>query len=147
MTRQWVLLLPWHRPPYTLNDRYGKWEAHRIRTDIRDVTAQVLGSSVPRGVGPLTAELVWYPGNDKVADSDNIAPTLKHCLDALKLRGIVPDDNPKHVVRTMQRVVPRSLDPHGRKIPELFLVLTECAHADMPHYLPGSEVGKIVTAS
>lgn len=146
MTRQWVLLLPWQRPPYTLNDRYGKWEAHRVRSMIRDETAKLLGG-VPRGAGPLSAELVWYPGSDRVADSDNIAPTLKHCLDALKLRGIVVDDNPKHVVRTSQRVVPRSMDPHGRRLPELFLVLTECDHSDMPQYAPGAEVGKIVTAS
>lgn len=147
MTRQWVVLLPWQRPPDTLNDRRGKWEAHRIRELVHTETSKVLGRSIPRNSGPLTAELVWYPGNNRVADCDNIAPTLKYCMDAVKARGIVIDDNPHHVVRTMQRVVPRALDPYDRRIPELFLVLTECAHADMPHYVPGAEVGKIVTAS
>jgi len=147
MTRQWVFLLPWQRPPYTLNDRYGKWEAHRVRSFIRDDTANLLHKQLPRELGPLVAELVWYPGSDKVADSDNIAFTLKFCLDALKLVGAVPDDTPHYVIRTMQRVVPRSLDPYHRRVPELFLVLTESEHADMPHYEAGAEVGKIVTAS
>ena len=126
--------LPWHRPPLTMNSRASKIEEWRLANIIKDGVTLVLKNTIPRGIYPITAELVWYPGNNKVADSDNIATTLKHAIDALVRKGVLPDDSPRYVVRTSQRVVPRDLDPHNRTVPALFLVVNTCTYEDMPHY-------------
>jgi crossover junction endodeoxyribonuclease RusA len=131
---EYVVPLPWQRPPLTLNDRASRAEEWRLGNAIKDGTAYVLKGKIPRDAYPVTVELVWYPGNNKVADSDNIASTLKHCIDALVRTGVLPDDSPRYVVRTSQRVIPRDLDPHDRRIPALFLVVNTCEYADMPHY-------------
>lgn len=117
-----------------MNSRVSKVEEWRLGNAIKDGVALVLKGAVPRDVHPVTVELVWYPGNNRVADSDNIATTLKYCVDALVRMGVLPNDSPKFVVRTSQRVIPRELDPHDRNRAAMFLVVNTCAYADMPHY-------------
>ena len=131
---EYVIPLPWRRPPLTLNFRGSKIERWRLGDTIKRATAMVAKGVVPRDSAPLTVELVWYPGNNKVADSDNIAFTLKYCVDALVSVGTMPDDRPLYVVRTSQRVIPRSLDPYDRTEPAMFLVVNTCTYDDMPHY-------------
>lgn len=131
---EYVIPLPWQRPPLTLNSRGTRIEEWRLATIIKDGTALVSKGKIPRDIYPVTAELVWYPGNNRVADSDNIASTLKHCIDALVRTGVLPDDSPRYVVRTSQRVIPRDLDPADRTTPCMYLVVNTCAYAEMPHY-------------
>lgn len=131
---EYVVPLPWHRPPLTLNSRLSKIEEWRLANVIKDGTTLVAKGKIPRDAYPVMVELVWYPGNNRVADSDNIASTLKHCIDALVRTGVLPDDSPRYVVRTSQRVIPRDLDPADRRLPAMFLVVNTCEYADMPHY-------------
>lgn len=126
--------LPWQRPPLTMNSRLSKIEEWRLANVIKSGTALVAKGKVPRDIYPITVELIWYKGDNRVADSDNIATTLKHCIDALVRTGVLPNDSPEYVVRTSQRVIPRKLDPHDRRMPALFLVVNTCAYNDMPHY-------------
>jgi hypothetical protein len=119
-----------------MNSRMSKIEEWRLGNVIKDGTTLVAKGKVPRDIYPITAELVWYKGDNKVADSDNIATTLKHCIDALVRTGVLPNDSPEYVVRTSQRVIPRKLDPHDRRVPAMFLVVNTCAYDDMPHYTP-----------
>lgn len=131
---EYVIPLPWRRPPLTLNSNVSKIERWRLGNDIKLITKNAVGGRIPRDAYPITVELVWYPGSNRVADSDNIALTLKYCLDALVQLGVLPDDRPTYVVRTSQRVIPRALDPYDRAVPAMFLVVNTCAYADMPHY-------------
>lgn len=132
---EYVVKLPWLRPPLTLNSKGGRAERWRLSVAIkRGVAPLVKMARIPRGIDPVTVELVWYPGNNRVADSDNIALTLKYCIDALVDVGILPQDSPRYVVRTSQRVIPRDLDPADRSTPAMFLVVNTCEYADMPHY-------------
>lgn len=131
---EYVVPLPWQRPPLTMNSRLSKIEEWRLANVIKSGTALVAKGKVPRDIYPITVELIWYKGDNRVADSDNIATTLKHCIDALVRTGVLPNDSPEYVVRTSQRVIPRKLDPHDRRMPALFLVVNTCAYNDMPHY-------------
>ena len=131
---EYVVPLPWHRPPLTLNTGAGKIETWRLANVIRDAVTLLAKGKVPRECHPCSIELVWYKGDNRVADSDNIALTLKYCIDALVRIGVLPDDSPRYVVRTSQRVIPRSLDPADRRLPAMFLVVRPCEYADMPHY-------------
>jgi len=139
---EYVVPLPWQRPPLTLNSRVSKVEAWRLSKDIIAGTAYSAKGKVPRDIYPITVELVWYKGDNRVADSDNIAATLKHCIDALVRTGVLPNDSPEYVVRTSQRVIPRRLDPHDRRVPAMFLVVNTCAYEEMPHYTGSLVVGE-----
>jgi hypothetical protein len=139
---EYVIPLPWRRPPLTLNSRVSKIERWRLGNGIKLLTKKAAAGCIPREVHPITAELVWYPGNNKVADSDNIALTLKYCVDALVELGVMPDDRPTYVVRTSQRVIPRALDPYDRREPAMFLVVNTCTYADMPHYAESLVLGQ-----
>jgi hypothetical protein len=131
---EYVVPLPWLKPPLTMNSRDSWPEQRRLAKAILKGTALVAKGKVPRDIHPITVELVWYKGDNRVADSDNIAATLKHCIDALVRTGVLPNDSPEYVVRTSQRVIPRKLDPHDRRVPAMFLVVNTCAYDDMPHY-------------
>lgn len=131
---EYVIQLPWHSPPLTMNSRASRIEEWRLANVIRDAVMLLAKGKVPRESYPVTVELVWYKGDNRVADSDNIATTLKYCIDALVRIGVLPDDSPRYVVRTSQRVIPRSLDPADRRLPSMYLVVTTCEYGDMPHY-------------
>lgn len=131
---QYVIQLPWDRPPLTMNSRLTRIAEWRVANNIRTATGLVAKGKLPTDSYPITVELVWYKGDNRVADSDNIAATLKHCIDALVHTGVLPDDSPTYVVRTSQRVIPRKLDPADRRTPALYLVVNTCEYADMEHY-------------
>lgn len=117
-----------------MNSR-DSWPVQRqLAKGIMRDTAFVAQGKVPRDIYPITVELIWYKGDNRVADSDNIAATLKPCIDALVRMGVLPNDSPEYVVRTSQRVIPRKLDPHDRTTPAMFLVVNTCEYADMEHY-------------
>lgn len=105
--RTWSLALPWRTPPLTLNRRLHHMAEHRIRQQVKHA-ATVLArvQRIPR-LHAITAELVWLKADNRTADSDNIAPTLKPALDGLKAAGVLLDDNSDHVLRTSTRVVLR----------------------------------------
>lgn len=107
----WTVRLPYRRPPLTLNQRLHHMAEHRIKGELKLATMLVAQSLRIPPLRAITAELVWFKGDNRVADPDNIAPTLKPILDGLKERGVVPDDNANHVFRTSNRIVLRRDDP------------------------------------
>lgn len=121
----WHLHLPWARPPIIANDSTSRRQSMHVVASTRDDVAQVARSlKIPAVTVPVVALLTWYRGSNRVADSDNIAPTLKRCLDGLRLAGVLVDDTPRQVVMTMQRVVLRDYSPwsdgQGRVVLSLF---------------------------
>jgi hypothetical protein len=134
--RTWVLPLPYVRPPLSANKRKHWSPAHKeYRAVLDDVIylarhwrrTPPAGLSPLLGVGRADVELVWYPGSDRRADSDNISDTLKPVLDGLVKGGVWPDDNWRYVRRTSSIVIPRSEDPRDLATPRVILIIEEVA--------------------
>lgn len=142
VTSQYVLKLPWPRPPLSLNDRHANAYAERrvqtkAHTEVTLVASIALNAGRAKHFDRASVELVYYPGNNTRRDADNMAATLKPVLDGLVSAGLLDDDKANHVVRTSQRVVLRQDDPYGRKDPAVFLIVREVAASDdFPHVRP-----------
>lgn len=102
----WSLYLPYRTPPLSLNQRFPHWGAeYRIKQQVKKAVVILARQN---GIPPLkaiTAELHWLKADNRRADADNIAPTLKPCLDGLVAAGVLPDDDSDHVLRTSTKVL------------------------------------------
>lgn len=128
-------MLPYRRPPLTENSRMHHMAEYRIRQRVKHETRLLARHYKVPHLDAALIELVWYPGSNRRADADNIAPTLKPCIDGLVAAGVLTDDNAGIVLRTSQRVVLRSQDPLDRKDGRLHLYVTDAsplAHPDVP---------------
>jgi hypothetical protein len=121
-----VIVLPWDRPPISLNSRLGWAALYRAREGAREAAEWVVRDLAPFP-GPVEIEIVRYLGNRAAADPDNLAATLKPVIDAMVRARVLPSDDAATVVRTSQRVVPADRDPLGAGRPRLLLVVTETA--------------------
>lgn len=139
------LILPWARPPLTLNDRPGIHAKAKIVKSIRHDTAWCARGKL-QPVERAVIGLVWYPGDRTVADPDNIAPTLKAAIDGLRDAKILAGDDARRVVRTWQQVVPRDLDVFRSPVARVVLVVADAHGMWQADYPPG-EVGQLVEPS
>ena len=100
MTTQWVITLPYPKPPLTLNDP-TPWQAKaRITRRLRTETAVLARHhKLPTGLTHVTVQLVYTPATNRRRDTDNVAATLKPVCDGLVDYGLVPDDTPDHMTR------------------------------------------------
>lgn len=110
---EWRLPVPYRRPPLSLNSLINSHGArNRIVQEVKRA-----GWAVARGakVPPMRAiivELVWFKGDNRRADADNMAPTLKALQDGLVLAKVVPDDSGDRVISARLRVTLRRDDPY-----------------------------------
>ena len=103
--RSWVLVLPWERPPLSLNDRMhwqvrGSW----VR-NVRDAAHLLAIQARVPALARCRVELVYAPRDRRTRDSDNLVATLKPLCDGLVDAGVVPDDSPGFMVKPMPRIV------------------------------------------
>jgi hypothetical protein len=119
-----------------------------LTASTRDDTCLLARSLKLRPVaGPVVALLSYYHCTNKHVDSDNIAPTLKRCLDGLRLAKVLADDDGRHVLATMQRCVPRDLDPFHGSGPRVILSLYDGAGWQLPHITPSAPATLAVHAA
>ena len=115
LTARVMVPLPWTRLPLSQNDR-GGWQAkHFPMQDAIDVVATVVGHKHPslRIVGCDVILHMW-PTTRHRRDTDNLAPTLKACMDALVAVGTIPDDSWVHVPFSGHRIhEPTKEPPYG----------------------------------
>jgi len=77
-----------------------------MKEQLRDATIVLAKQQrIPR-LEAAVVELRWLKGDNRRADSDNIAPTLKPCIDGLRAAGVLDDDDASRV-RPFCRVVYR----------------------------------------
>jgi len=115
------LLLPYRTPPLSLNRHLHHMAEHRLKERVKaDAHLVARAARLPR-FKAVTAELVWFKGDNRRADSDNMSPTLKPIMDGLVAAGCLPDDNARHVLSTATRIVLKRDDPDLRLGPRLEL--------------------------
>lgn len=120
MAETWSLWLPYRSPPLTLNQRIHHMAEHRIKGDLKKAAILLARSQKIPHLRAITAELRWLKADNRRADADNIAPTLKPLLDGLVAAGVLDDDNSDHVLRASTRVLLR----RDRALSGAHLVLT-----------------------
>lgn len=89
-----ALMLPWTKPPLSLNDsgetRAARMAKSRVIREIReDVVTLARIARLPKGVRSATITLHYRPRDNNRRDSINLAPTVKACVDGLTPQKIV----------------------------------------------------------
>lgn len=71
-------------PPLTENQRLNRYESARRRVALMDhVHWTARAMRLPTGLARVRIVLTWAVADRRRRDSDNLAPTLKACVDAL----------------------------------------------------------------
>lgn len=107
----WTLELGYIKPPKGLsaNDR-AHWAVKSKSTAA--VRSLVKHLALEAGIEPMMrcqVEIIWVVADRRRRDSDNAAPFAKCVFDGLGAdrgvtAGIVPDDDPAHMVKLMPRI-------------------------------------------
>lgn len=111
MSRDWIIQLPYAKPPLSMNDRMH-WRAKaKITAAIRAHVAEEA-----QALPACSASEVWLhyvPRDARRRDADNLVPILKACCDGLVDAGVVPDDTPELMRKHMPIIdAPNRADPH-----------------------------------
>lgn len=125
MTKTWSLLLPYRRPPLSLNRRLHHMVEYRLKAEMKQAAIVLAKANRLPAMKAVTAELIWCKGDNRTADSDNISPNLKPLLDGLVAAGVLPEDNANHVLRTSTRIVLRRDDNYPNHGPRLYLTIRD----------------------
>ena len=92
---RWEIVLPWDKPPLSLNQRHKHWSAPARWTRTLRGGAHLLAlqAKIPE-LDACTVTLLWLPPERRPRDEDNMYPTMKALADGLVDAGVVPDDTP-----------------------------------------------------
>ena len=117
--RTFTLALPPGLALLSLNDR-GHWAARYRRSEALKKAAWALALSqrIPR-LERVSVTVEYQPRDLRRRDGDNIAASAKALIDGLRVAGVLPEDDSRHVTEVTCRI--GSLYPKGR----LVLTLTE----------------------
>lgn len=96
MKTVWHLVIPVRAPLMSANDqRRAHWskvrEAKGNTEQLVAIAAHNCG--LKKIVGPVSVRVVWYAPDARKRDVDSLSVFAKACLDALKKRKVIEDDN------------------------------------------------------
>lgn len=91
------------RPLLTLNQRLHHFAHARIVKKLRQI-GYGRGLQFGKGHDHVTVGLVWCVYTKHRRDADNTVPTLKALCDGLVDAGVVPDDTPEYMTKTMPEI-------------------------------------------
>ena len=112
--RTWEIRLPWAKPPASANDRdHWRVKARKV-ADIREAAERGLLSTGTSWLDcqRIAVDLTYVPRDNRRRDPDNlVVPLFKALCDGIVDAGIVPDDTPAYMVRSMPQILPPDGDP------------------------------------
>lgn len=111
MTDEWVIRLPYTRPPLSLNDRMHWAPKGKITREIRDYVREACWYRVPT-LERAHIELHWVPRDRRRRDTDNPYPTLKAAIDGIRDATVIADDDSTRVTSAVVIDDPDPKDPH-----------------------------------
>ena len=126
------MLLPWTKPPLSLNDRGHHMARARVVADVRRaVYLLARAHQLPKGLDHVTVQMHYRPAQNRRIDSDNLVGTLKPTCDALAAGtkkhpgyGLVPDDTPTYMAKPEPIIHPAQKGQPG----QLWLTITHGEH-------------------
>ena len=97
--REWLLVLPWDKPPLSANQRvHWAKRARLTKQVVGDVQWLVRAQRIP-SLGRCSVQLHYRPLTNRHRDTDNLVASLKPVCDAIVREGLVPDDTPAYMVK------------------------------------------------
>lgn len=116
------MLLPWTKPPLSLNDRGHHMARARQVADVRRaVYLMARAHQLPTGLDHVTVQLHYRPARDGRRDPINLTATHKALVDGLTSGtkkspgyGLVPDDTPQYVTDTIPIIHPAQKGQPGQ---------------------------------
>src|ERR1041384_4917271 len=95
----WRLVLPYDKPPLSMNDRHH-WRVHaRIKAELMEAARwKIRAARIPK-LQSCTIQLEWIVPDRIRRDTDNPTATTKVLVDALVREGVIVDDSPEYVRR------------------------------------------------
>lgn len=117
--RTWEIRLPWSVPPASANDRdHWRVKARKVAT-IRQSAKYIVQDAMSAFPFPMPAtpkriavDLTYVPRDKRRRDPDNlVVPLFKALCDGIVDAGIVPDDTPAYMVRSMPVIAAPDGDP------------------------------------
>ena len=117
--RTWEIRLPWSVPPASANDRdHWRVKADKVRS-IRVAAAWAVADAMsrwpfqaPASPCRIAVGLTYVPRDKRRRDPDNlVVPLFKALCDGIVDAGIVPDDTPAYMVRSMPVIAAPDGDP------------------------------------
>lgn len=125
MTAEYVLWLPYGKPPLTANQRLHWAVKARLTADVRrDAMLLARSARLPRGVDHATIRLHYVPRDRRRRDADNLVPTLKAACDGLVDAGLTADDTPDQMTKHMPTIDPPQRDAPGPRGSRMYLTIT-----------------------
>lgn len=117
--RTWEIRLPWDRPPASANDRdHWRVKARKVaevRLAAHGLVYLAIGVHSPAPAPVLeriAVGLTYVPRDKRRRDPDNlVVPLFKALCDGIVDAGIVPDDTPAYMVRSMPVIAAPDGDP------------------------------------
>lgn len=122
-----VVPLPYRRPPLTLNVQLHHQAKARVVKQVRRDSWALAKSLKIQSMGAVIVELVWFKGDNRRADADNIAATLKPLQDGLVDAKVLPDDSGDRVLSARMSVILKRDDPYPERGPRMELRITDCS--------------------
>jgi crossover junction endodeoxyribonuclease RusA len=116
--RTWTIVLPYSKPPLTLNggtgNRYAR--AALIKGIRRTATYLALRDQIPH-LDRARITLEYQPRDKRRRDSVNISPTLKALADGIVDAAVLPDDDDAHCEQ-IPRILPKgpALNDRGHRL-------------------------------
>lgn len=102
---EWRIALPFVKPPLTSNQRMHWSEKARVTAQVRRATAALVRNAGVPSMARCEVGLVWQVTDKRRRDADNCVPTLKACCDGIVDAGVVIDDTPDLMGKTMPTIV------------------------------------------
>lgn len=123
--RQWVIRLPYDKPPLNANRKRNIYDNARIVKQLRhDAGWAVRGAGVP-ALSRCRVELHYVPAIVRDRDTDNLWPTVKPSADGIVDAGVVAKDTPAYMVKPEPVIHPVQKSCDTR----LYLVITDLGGA------------------
>lgn len=119
--------LPYRSPPLSLNGRVNRYAANRISQDVKKASWALARSMKIPAMRAVIVELVWFKGDNRRADADNLAATLKPLQDGLVLAHVLPDDSGDRVLSARMSVILKRDDPYPERGPRMELRITDAS--------------------
>jgi crossover junction endodeoxyribonuclease RusA len=96
-TDEYLIELPWPRPPLNHNHRLTYWAKGALQAEVRKTAwALVRQAALPRCT-KITVQFHYAPGRRGRRDPMNLTATTKPVIDGIVDAGVVPDDDSEHV--------------------------------------------------
>lgn len=114
--------LPWTSPPLRQNDRQHHMVKAKAFATALEQARWAIRAAKPTPVIGADVTLHYRVPDQRIRDSDGIAPTLKVVLDALVAEQIIPRDDWVHVPHSGQTIHPPTAEG-----PAMWVTLEELA--------------------